>query len=126
MKMQKIYQNKYIYIIPHESEIPWVKIFTVKKYKELSDCDAKTKECVYKSIEIVEKTMREFYEPEKINIAMFGNYLPHLHVHVMARFKEDSYFPECIWGEKQRVSKLTLPSFDEFTKKLKTLLMQLD
>ena len=45
--------------------------------------------------------MIDFYHPEKINIAMFGNYLPKLHVHVMARFKEDSHFPESMWGKNK-------------------------
>jgi hypothetical protein len=37
----------------------------------------------------------------------------------MARFKEDSYFPEPMWGKKQRDGKLDLPSFDEFYEKIK-------
>lgn len=32
----------------------------------------------------------------------------------MARFEEDSYFPEPMWGEKQREAKLKLPSFNNF------------
>ncbi|HHH72870.1 MAG TPA: HIT family protein, partial [Sulfuricurvum sp.] len=42
-------------------------------------------------------------------IASFGNMLPQVHWHIMARFKEDSYFPEPMWGEKQRDSRLDLP-----------------
>jgi hypothetical protein len=37
----------------------------------------------------------------------------------MARFKEDSYFPEPMWGEKQRVSALQLPSMEIFLHKPK-------
>jgi hypothetical protein len=34
----------------------------------------------------------------------------------MARFKEDSYFPEPMWGKIQRESKLELKSLKEFYK----------
>ncbi len=58
--------------------------------------------------------MIEYYHPEKINIASFGNYVPHVHFHIMARFKEDSYFPEPMWGKKQRNANLNLPDFSKF------------
>jgi hypothetical protein len=37
----------------------------------------------------------------------------------MARFEEDSYFPEPMWGKKQRDGKLNLPSFENFYEILK-------
>ena len=60
-----------------------------------------------------------YFKPDKINIASFGNYVPHVHFHIMARFKEDSYFPEPMWGKKQRDANLNLPSFKDFYEKLK-------
>ncbi len=111
-----IFENEIFYIEKEDSNIPWIKIFPKKEYKELSECDKNTREILIKIMLIVEKTMIEFYHPEKINIAMFGNYLPKLHIHIMARFKEDSYFPESMWGKKQREDHLNLPSFDEFKK----------
>lgn len=111
---QKLYENDYFYIEKENALIPWVKIFTQKPYKELSDCDSVTQEVLLKAMLVVEETMRFYYNPKKINIAMFGNYIPHLHIHVMARFEEDSHFPESMWGIKQRESNLHLPSFDNF------------
>jgi len=85
-----IYSNDIFYIEKEENTIPWLKIFTQKNYKELSDCDKKTKNILFGTIDIIEKSMIEFYNPTKINIAIFGNYLPRLHIHIMARFKDDS------------------------------------
>lgn len=115
----KIYENKLIYIETEKSEIPWLKIFTYKPYKELSDCDTQTRTALFDAILLIEKEMIKYYNPKKINIAMFGNYLPHLHCHVMARFEEDSYFPEPMWGKKQRESNLSLKSFNNFTQIIK-------
>ena len=67
----------------------------------------------------MKKEMLEYFKPDKINIASFGNYVPHVHFHIMARFKEDSFFPEPMWGKKQRDANLKLPSFEEFYEILK-------
>lgn len=111
---EKLYANEYLYIEKENATIPWVKIFSQTPYKELSDCDEATREALLKTMLIVEETMKAYYTPTKINIAMFGNYVPHVHIHVMARFEADSHFPESMWGIKQRESTLNLPSFDEF------------
>lgn len=34
----------------------------------------------------------------KINVAALGNMVPQLHVHVIARFKEDPAWPRPVWG----------------------------
>lgn len=117
-----IFSNNLINIQIEESEIPWLKIFTNEKIKEFSQCDTKTKLDIFRILDILEKEMLSYYNPEKINIASFGNYMPHVHFHIMARFKEDSYFPEPMWGEKQREAKLELPSFDIFCKRVIKLL----
>ena len=111
---EKLYANEYLYIEKENATIPWVKIFSQTPYKELSDCDEPTRDALLKTMLIVEETMKAYYRPTKINIAMFGNYVPHVHIHVMARFETDSHFPESMWGIKQRESTLNLPSFDEF------------
>ena len=111
-----LYSHAYFYIVKENASIPWVKIFT-------SDCDEATREAILKAMLLVEQAMREFYSPDKINIALFGNYVPHVHIHVMARFSHDSHFPESMWGIKQREGTLALPDFEAFViflhKKLK-------
>jgi diadenosine tetraphosphate (Ap4A) HIT family hydrolase len=116
----KIYSNPLIFIEIHESEIPWLKVFTTVRRKEFSHCSIEEKNEIWNAIDVIEKIMLEYYQPEKINIASFGNMLPHVHWHVMARFKEDSYFPEPMWGPKQREATLDLPSFEGFIEKLNT------
>jgi diadenosine tetraphosphate (Ap4A) HIT family hydrolase len=114
-----IYENQNIRIEVEESEIPWLKIFAQDNYKEMTDCSSKTKQQIWQLLDLIEKEMLDYYQPEKINIASFANYLPQVHWHIMARFKTDSYFPEPMWGTKQRESQLTLlPSLDKFIDKL--------
>lgn len=116
--MSIIHENKLIRIEIEESEIPWLKIFTQDSCKEMTDCKQKTKQEIWSLLDLIELEMLDYFKPEKINIASFANYLPQVHWHIMARFKEDSYFPEPMWGKKQRDAELNLPSMDLFVKQL--------
>jgi diadenosine tetraphosphate (Ap4A) HIT family hydrolase len=116
--MSIIYENEVIYIQKEESHIPWLIIFTKKDYKEMSEVPHNIKLEIYELLDVIEKEMLAYYTPAKINIASFGNYMPQVHWHIMARFANDNYFPEPMWGVKQRETILSLPSFEKFSKKL--------
>lgn len=118
----RIFENDLIFIDIHKSPIPWLKIFPQRKIQELSMCTLEEKTAIFEALDSIEKLMLSYYKPTKINIASFGNYLPHLHFHIMARFANDSHFPEPMWGQKQREDALQLPCFTSFIQKLKTLL----
>jgi len=113
-----IYADKEIYIEKEEAEIPWLKIFTKEPYKELSDIPLSIREKLFKTYFIVETEMIHYYKPKKINMASFANMLPRVHLHVMARFEDDSYFPNPMWGEKLREANLHLPDEEIFHKQL--------
>jgi len=117
--MEPIYENKHIRIEIEQSEIPWLKIFTQDTCKEMTDCSHETKQQIWQLLDLIEHEMLNYYQPEKINIASFANYVPQVHWHIMARFKGDSYFPEPMWGIKQRDNTLDLPKFDKFIEQLR-------
>jgi diadenosine tetraphosphate (Ap4A) HIT family hydrolase len=113
-----IYENNLIKVEIEEFEIPWLKIFTQKSIKEFSQCDQETKLEILRVLDIIEKEMLNYFKPDKINIASFGNYVPHVHFHIQARFQNDSFFPEPTWGKKQRDSTIERKDFDNFYKNL--------
>jgi diadenosine tetraphosphate (Ap4A) HIT family hydrolase len=113
-----IYEDNDFFIETEKSEIPWLKIFTKEPYKELSDLPKELRNRVWEIYDIVEFEMRKHYNPTKINMASFANMLPRVHIHVMARFENDSYFPNPMWGEKLREADLNLPNIEEFYKKV--------
>ncbi len=69
----------------------------------------------------VETMLRHGLHPTKINLASLGNVVPHLHWHVIARFADDSHFPNPIWGqavrevppEKLQALQAAMPVLDE-------------
>jgi diadenosine tetraphosphate (Ap4A) HIT family hydrolase len=120
----KIYEDENFFIEIEKSEIPWLKIFTQNPYKELSDLPKPLRLKLFELYDIVESQMINYFQPHKINMASFANMLPRVHLHVMARYQEDSYFPNPMWGEKQREAKLSLPDFELFYKKLQEKLKE--
>ncbi|MDD5371826.1 MAG: HIT family protein [Sulfurimonas sp.] len=117
-----IYEDNDLFIEKEPSEIPWLKIFTKEPYKELGDVPKDLRARLWEVYDIIEFEMKSYYNPTKINMASFANMLPRVHIHVMARFKDDSHFPNPMWGEKLREAKLNLPNEEEFyTRVVKSL-----
>ena len=117
--MNKIYEDADIWIERENSPIPWIKIFTKEPFRELSDCPAPLRHKLFETAMTAERAMRDYFRPTKINHASFGNYVARVHLHVMARFENDTHFPEPMWGEKQREWVPDLPDFDGFAAELK-------
>ncbi len=120
-----IYEEIDLYIEKEDSEIPWLKIFTKEPYKELGDMPRELRLRLWEVYDIVEREMKLYYSPTKINMASFANMLPRVHIHIMARFEHDSYFPNPMWGEKQREANLQLPNEEEFHKRVFNALQKL-
>ncbi|WP_096022494.1 HIT family protein [Campylobacter lanienae] len=119
-----IYSDEFIYIEVEPNALPWVKIFTKGEFKEISHCDDDTRKRLFDAALECEKAMIEFYNPDKINWASFANYLPRVHIHIQARFRDDEFFPESLWGKKQRDSVIRDIKIDEFSKFLNSRLQR--
>ncbi|ADN08566.1 HIT family protein [Sulfurimonas autotrophica] len=125
MTQVPIFENAHLYVEKEASEIPWLKIFTKEPYKELGDVPKELRLQLFEVFDIIEDEMKKYYKPTKINMASFANMLPRVHLHVMARFENDSYFPNPMWGAKLRDADLDLPDEEEFHKRVVEALKQL-
>jgi diadenosine tetraphosphate (Ap4A) HIT family hydrolase len=84
-------------------EIPaFIRVILNKHIAEFSGLDFDEYQQITKIIYQIEKLIIEIINPDKINIASLGNYVPHLHIHIIPRWEKDSWFPDSIWSEKQR------------------------
>ncbi|TAM82390.1 MAG: HIT family protein, partial [Candidimonas sp.] len=48
----------------------------------------------------VEQALRDTLAPAKVNLAELGNQVPHLHWHIIPRWRCDTHFPGEIWGAR--------------------------
>ena len=121
-----VYENRNFFVEIEKSSIPWLKVFAKQKVKELSFLSQEQRLELFNLTNAIESTMIDFYKPDKVNIASFGNYVPQVHMHIMARFKEDAYFPEPMWGKRQRDDKDFTGDFETFLEKVKVCLKDFD
>ena len=55
------------------------------------------KEIVYCS-----KLMKKIFKTKKLNVEKIGNIVPQLHIHIIARFTNDSTWPLSVWVIKRK------------------------
>ena len=70
--------------------------------REMTDLTAVERRHCMRIVFAVERALRSVLAPRKINLASFGNQVPHLHWHVIPRFADDPHFPNAIWGKRLR------------------------
>ena len=70
--------------------------------QEMTDLDASLRLQIMNVVFAVEQAIRSVMQPLKVNLASFGNMVPHVHWHVIPRYSDDTHFPNPIWGERKR------------------------
>lgn len=69
---------------------------------EMTDLTPDERSYLMRVVYEVESALRECLQPDKINLASLGNAVPHLHWHVIPRFRGDPHFPGSTWGSRMR------------------------
>jgi diadenosine tetraphosphate (Ap4A) HIT family hydrolase len=69
---------------------------------EWSDLSPTDQVLCMSAVTAVERALRDVLAPDKVNLATLGNVVPHLHWHVIARYRWDSHFPAPVWGAAVR------------------------
>ena len=77
----------------------YCRVELIEHIKEMTDLPPEQRARMMKVVFAVETAMREIIQPDKINLASLGNKTPHLHWHLIPRFKNDTHFPNSHWGE---------------------------
>ena len=100
-------------------KFPW--IILVPKRLNVSDItELKTKDqsLLMREIVFCSKIMKKVFKTKKLNVEKIGNIVPQLHIHIIARNKNDSSWPLSVWvvkGESYSAAQL-----EKILKKLKS------
>jgi len=65
---------------------------------EMTDLDEPARAELMQAVWTVERLQREELAPDKVNLASLGNMVPHLHWHIIPRWRGDRHFPDAIWA----------------------------
>ena len=82
-----------------DKENPWFVLVPRKNNAiELIDLSSEEQGLLMEEITVLSEFLQINYKPFKINIGNLGNIVRQLHIHVIARYKEDRAWPKPIWG----------------------------
>ncbi|MFZ5606923.1 MAG: HIT domain-containing protein [Pseudomonadota bacterium] len=78
---------------------PWlILVPRVPEAVEIIDLDPAQRTRLSAEIDLAARALKALFKPDKLNVAALGNQVPQLHVHVIARFRDDIAWPRPVWG----------------------------
>lgn len=78
---------------------PWlILVPRVPGAVEWIDLDPDDQHALLDEVATAARSLRALREVDKLNVAALGNVVPQLHVHVIARFRDDVAWPRPVWG----------------------------
>ena len=88
-----IWRGKLVRVIDaSDDDLPgFVRVIVKRHAAEMVDLTPEESAMVRKAVRLCELCMLETMHPDKINLASLGNMVPHVHWHVIARYKDDSF-----------------------------------
>ena len=80
------------------SRFPWIILIkNRKKVCDITDLKQKDQILLMEEIVICSKIMKKKFKTTKLNVEKIGNIVPQLHIHIIARSKNDSTWPLSVW-----------------------------
>ena len=90
-----------------DSDYPgFCRVILERHMSEMTDLSAPERERLMDAVFAAEAVLREVLAPDKINLASLGNVVPHLHWHVIPRYRDDPHFPNPIWAQRNNGAKV--------------------
>ena len=91
-------------------KFPWLILIPRRKnITDMSELNSKDQILLMKEIIYVSKIVKKLFKTSKLNVEKIGNLVPQLHIHIIARYKNDSSWPLSVWVVKGKTySKATL------------------
>ena len=78
---------------------PWlILVPRVAGAVEWIDLDDAAQAGLTREIALASRALQSAFKPHKLNVAALGNMVPQLHVHVIARYRDDIAWPRPVWG----------------------------
>lgn len=76
----------------------FLRVVLERHVREMTDLDEAERARLMGVVFAVEAHVRHALQPDKVNLASLGNLTPHLHWHVIPRWRDDRHFPGPVWA----------------------------
>ncbi len=91
--------------IDNPSYSAYYRVEHIQHVREMTDLEENDRMELMQVVFTVESAIRTCYKPDKINLASLGNLTPHIHWHIIPRFKNDNHYPGSIWSKQKKFEK---------------------
>ena len=92
-------------LLMDDARFPWLILVPRRTgMRDLIDLHIEEQRVLLDEIGRCATALRNMERPDKLNIAALGNIVAQLHVHVIARTRQDAAWPRPVWGVGQRVA----------------------
>jgi diadenosine tetraphosphate (Ap4A) HIT family hydrolase len=88
-------------------------VFTRSHVTELFHLDKQVRDSVMDEVSSVAAALYKVFQPDKINYELLGNMVPHMHWHIVPRFRHDPLWPRPIWAEPHQETVLEADGYAE-------------
>ena len=74
---------------------------------ELFHLEPRDRQALLDEVTVVARALYTVFQPAKMNYELLGNMVPHIHWHLVPRFRDDPLWPRPIWSEPHEPAALT-------------------
>lgn len=86
-------------LLMNDATYPWLILVPEREgLRDLHDLDMADHATLMAEITRASNALQTLFNPDKINVAALGNVVEQLHVHIIARLKNDRAWPAPVWG----------------------------
>ncbi len=84
----------------NDCQYPWTILVPRRKnISEIIDMNQADQQQLWRESAWMSCALQQHCKPDKLNVAALGNKVPQLHIHHIARFKDDPAWPQPVWGK---------------------------
>ena len=85
----------------NDQQYPWfILVPMLDDITEIIEMSPEQQQVLWQESALLSKVITSVFAPHKLNLAALGNMVPQLHIHHIARYKDDSAWPKPVWGVK--------------------------
>jgi len=86
-------------LLMNDSQYPWFILVPMREnIREIHHLSEDEQQQLMRESSTLAQAIEHAFQADKINVAALGNMVPQLHMHHIARFKEDAAWPKPVWG----------------------------
>lgn len=87
-------------LLMNDAQYPWfILVPRREEVSELFQLDTADQQALWQEATSLAETVKDTFGADKMNVATLGNVVSQLHVHVIARRRDDPAWPGPVWGK---------------------------